>query len=490
MRLPLLGGSYQAQSIIANAQRCINLYPEANPKDSPVPLTHYQRPGFRKVAQGPVAPVRGLYRASNGNGYCCIGNHVYSISPSWVLTLLGTVTNGRTNPVSMIDNGTTMMVVDGSRSGWTVDLSNNAFAQIVDASGLFQGADKVDVIDTFMIWNDPETVDFKSTLSNVVQFDGLYFAGKSSYPDLLATLSVVRHQIYLLGTLKSEVWYDAGNVGFPFAQLPGAFIEHGTGAKYSAAHSDISLFWLGQDLEGHGIVFRTRGYECKRISTHAIEQIIQKYSRIDDAIGYTYQQNGHVFYVLVFPTGNATWVWDESTELWHQRCWTDPNGNLMRDRSNCGAFINGQNVVGDWQNGKLYALDREYFSDDDQSISYIRTFPHIGMGEDEQRRPIMADGLMIQHKSFSADIQCGLMELNSDGSEPQLTLRFSDDRGETFGPGQLQTFGKTGAKEGLLARPTWKSLGVAMDRVYELSWSVRGKTALNGAWCFGQVLKI
>ncbi len=52
-RLPLLGGAYTARSVIANAQKCINLYPEKNQSDSPVPLTHYQRPGFDPIQVGP-----------------------------------------------------------------------------------------------------------------------------------------------------------------------------------------------------------------------------------------------------------------------------------------------------------------------------------------------------------------------------------------------------------------------------------------------------
>lgn len=64
MRVPLTGGAYQAKSIIANAQRCVNLYPEANPPIStpPVPVTHYLTPGLKAidttiVDDGPGFPV-------------------------------------------------------------------------------------------------------------------------------------------------------------------------------------------------------------------------------------------------------------------------------------------------------------------------------------------------------------------------------------------------------------------------------------------------
>lgn len=50
MKVPLKLGAYEAKSIIANAQRCVNLYVENNPEDSPFPTTHYLMPGTQVVA--------------------------------------------------------------------------------------------------------------------------------------------------------------------------------------------------------------------------------------------------------------------------------------------------------------------------------------------------------------------------------------------------------------------------------------------------------
>src|SRR4051812_47407795 len=217
-RLPLLGGAYSTRSILAGCQRCINYYPEINRHDSPVPLTHYQRPGFRPVGTPPiVAPVRCIYRASNGNAYCVIGSNVYSIDSSFNTFLQGTITVGRTNPCSMIDNGTTLLLVDGSENGWTIDLATNAFSFFVDPSGLFQGADKVDYIDTFVLWNLLDSNLFGSTLSNTVTIYPTWWGGKTNYPNKLEILMVNRLVLLLMGNLKSELWYGAVTPLFPFA---------------------------------------------------------------------------------------------------------------------------------------------------------------------------------------------------------------------------------------------------------------------------------
>src|SRR5215469_14802893 len=141
MRYQLSGVSYVSRSVIANAQRCINYYPEVNRDDGPVPFTYYQRPGFRPLVTSTLtAPVRMLYLASNGAGYAVIGNTVFSINANWNLTSIGTIGTNNSTPVKAIDNGTTIMLVDGSTTGYQITMSNNAFSIIVDPTGTFKGA--------------------------------------------------------------------------------------------------------------------------------------------------------------------------------------------------------------------------------------------------------------------------------------------------------------------------------------------------------------
>lgn len=493
-RIPLIGGSYVARSKIANAQRCINYYPELNAKDAPVPMTYYQRPGFRPLGQGPALPVRGLYRASNGKGYAAIGQTIYAVTPDFILTPLGDMSAPLLGPVRMQDNGIEILIVDGSPNGYQVLLSDNTFSVINDLTGAFTGANVVDFLDTFLLWNVPGTQLFGSTLSNELTFDALYLAGKAGYPDPLISLIVNRRQVILLGTLKSEIWYNAGNFTFPFAELPGTYIEHGCVAAYSVASQDIEVYWLSQDLQGRGVVMMQRGYETKRISNHALEYAIQQMivlnQPISNAIAYTYQQGGHVFYVLIFPSANQTWAYDASiqdpTMAWSQRCWTDANGGLNRDRSNCHAYLYDLNVVGDWQNGTLYALDQSAFVDVVQGVTYpitfIRGFPHVtsGMVAGPMGEQLAeASGKQIQYSHFALDMDCGDVALDSQGQPALVGLRWSRDRGKTFGETVLQSAGAPGL---YLTQPTWGQVGVARDMVFEIIHNIAGPAALQGAW--------
>ncbi len=490
MRLELVGGAYYTRGGFSSAQRCINWFPESNRKDSLVPWTYYRRPGNRNVVQGPVAPVRGLYRASNGNGYCVIGQGVYSIAANWKLTLLGNLTAIASNLVSFTDNGTEILLVDGSPTGYSINLATNAFAAIVDPTGIFTGSVKVATIDGFLLWVIPASQDYGSTLPNELVFNATYFAAKNGNPDNLVTLFVNQHEIYLFGSVKSEIWYNSGGALFPFALLPGSYIEHGILALYSLASIGKNLFWLGQDLQGDGYVLRQSGYTTTIISNYAISYAINQMKRaganLSDAIGYTYNLEGHSFYVLTFLSGDQTWVYDmtaaDPENAWHQRGWTDANGILHRERANCSAFINNQIVIGDWQNGGLMVLDNDYAYDDvaglPTPITVLRTFSHLRLAEG-QNGPMESNGKLLQLKSFSADFETGYGQQAPDGTDPSISLRLSVDRGKSWSPSIKVSAGKDGQFDIL---PNWKPLGLGRFPGFELSHSLAGPCSLCGAW--------
>ena len=74
----LLGQPYAGKSLIASAQRSINLFAEVNDKTSPVPITYYQFPGCELFATpNNLAQYRCSYRTSIGTVYTVVGPTVY-----------------------------------------------------------------------------------------------------------------------------------------------------------------------------------------------------------------------------------------------------------------------------------------------------------------------------------------------------------------------------------------------------------------------------
>jgi len=425
-RLALSGGAYEARSVIASAQQCMNLYAETVPtgnqntgatgQGEPVQFAYYPTPGLRKLSTLPQNGVRAIRQATTGGIYAVAGSGVYRLDPStWAGTLLGSITSGHRTPVSMQDNGLQMAIVDGSPYGWSIDLTNDTFAAISDPTGMFSGADVVQYLDTYLLFNKPRTPQFYSSDSLSLKFDPLWFANKQSFSDLLVTLAVAKREIWLLGDRTSEVWYNSGKPDFTFEEQPGTFVDHGCCAKYSAAVYDNSVFWLSRDRQGRGFVIQGAGYQTKRVSTHAIEQELAGYATLSDAIGFCYGIAGHAFYVLTFPKADRTWVYDIVTGLWHEWCWIDSNGDEHRHRANCCYPCNDTIVVGDWQNGNLYALDRDVYTDDERPIKRVRAYPHL-----------INDANRVFYRMFVADLETGWT--------PQDALVTSTDRIITWLP--------------------------------------------------------
>lgn len=404
-RLALNGGAYMARSVIASAQRSLNLYAEPMPQaqGEPGPAAHYPTPGLRLLGALPEGPIRALKQTTTGGVYAVAGAGVYLINTSnWTGTRLGAITSGRPYAASMQDNGTTLVIVDGTAGGWTVDLATNAFAALSDPTGSFVGADKVDYLDTFFIFNKPNTPQFYWSLSNEAQFDTYAqdFANKESFSDLLVTIAVAKREIWLLGERTTEIWYDQGAPGgagdSQFAQIAGTFVDHGCAAKYSVATYDDAVYWLARDRAGQGIVMTGAGYQVNRITTYAIEQELTTYPRIDDAVGFVYSLGGHVCYVLTFPAADRTWCYDITTKLWHEWLWIDSNGEEHRHRANCCYPINDTLVAGDRENGNLYAVEVAAYTDNGQPIKRQRSYPHI-----------LNEGNRVYYRQFLADIESG-----------------------------------------------------------------------------------
>lgn len=465
-------GAYQAASLIANAQRCINLYVEKNPDDAPFPTTHYPMPGLRLIGQTPNGGVvRCIYRDTKQNVWVVSASNVYLASYSPVagltFTLIGSLNTIR-GPVSMQDNGTTIVIVDGTNDGFTIDIASQSFNGLYDPA--FYGSQLIDIIDGFMLFVWPGNGEMYITGENAITFDATDFTAKTGFPDQLQVAVAVHHEIWLLGVDTTEVWFNAGGATFPFQRIPGVFVQHGVAANYSVCHNDNFLFWIGRDPQGQAVAYLGSNYQAVRVSHSAIENEWQQYSTVADAQGYCFQLRGHVLFVVTFPSADTTWVYDMTSNEWSEWLWRDDQGALHRHRSNCYCEGFGLHMVGDWQNGNIYALDPTVHTDNGDPIYYLRSFPHV-IDTDNNAR--------IAFSRFVAAMETGQGFQDGSGAAPLVNLRWSDDGGNSWSQTMQQQLGA----EGVYRRNVqFRRLGMGRDRVWEISWAASVRTALNGAF--------
>ena len=451
----------------------VNLFPEAVPEGSGGKEAGFlsRCPGLSLLQTVGTGPIRALWaHQTNGSDFYVVsGSSVYKLTGvNATPTLLGTVTG--TGPVSIADNGTQIFFACNP-DGYIYNESTNVFAKITDPD--FPGAVTVQYLDGYFVFNEPDSqLLWITALLDGTSIDPLDFASAEGSPDGIVAVAVTHRELWVFGTDSVEVWYDAGTADFPLARISGAFNEIGCVAPYSVAKLDNTLYWLGTDARGQGIVYKANGYTGARVSTHAIEYAIQSYSTISDAVAYTYQQDGHAFYVISFPTAGKTWCYDVATNLWHERAGFS-NGQFTRHRSNCQCNFGGTIIVGDYLDGRIYSFDLDVYADDDQVQRYLRSWRAIPPGQNNLNRT-------AQH-SLQLDCESGVGLNTGQGSDPQVLLRWSDDGGHTWSNEHARSLGAIGATG---QRVIWRRLGMTLklrDRVYEVSGTDPTKIAIVGA---------
>ena len=463
-----IGPAYETRSRNFSADRLVNLYPEITETgESKNVGVFYGTPGLRRThTLSGTGGIRGFYRTKAlGRVFAVRSDSLYELSSTGGSTLVGTLQT-TSGPVSMADNGQQLIVVDGSR-GYILTLGTGVFAQITDPD--FPATNQVVYLDGFFVFPFPGTGRFGITgLFEGFTVDSLDFATAEGAPDNLVAILTDHRELFLFGSSTIEVFFNAGNVDFPFARIQGAFIEYGCGAAFSVANLDNTVYWLGSEERGQHQVFRADGYQPRRISTHAIEHAISGYSAqsIANSRAYTYWQGGHPFYVLNFD--EATWTYDVSTQMWHERSYRRPDGIFTRHRGHVHAVGFSEQLVGDFEDGRIYALDLETFDDDGDELVSIRSTPHL-FGADLQR---------VRYHWLQLDMETGVGvdgDAASHIKDPRVLMRFSDDGGHTWSYDKEARIGKIGEHRN---RVFWERLGESRDRI----WEIRQSDPVRRAW--------
>jgi len=501
MKTPILGSTYVARSVNAADSRMVNLFPEIV-LDGGKEAAFLQRcPGLNFVNMIGNGPIRGMWQFG-AYGYVVSGDALYQINNNFDATFLGNV-SGTNGPVSMADNGTQLFIACNGPS-FIYDSSTNQFAPISDEN--FPGAVTVAYLDGYFVFNEPNSQKlWVTTLLDGTRIDPLDFASAESNPDNIVSIASNFREIWVFGTNSVEVWYDAGASDFPLQRIQGAYNELGCVAAFSVAKMNNRIIWLGKDARGQGTVYATEGYTGRRISTHAVEWHIQQYQILSDAIAYTYQQDGHNFYVLIFPSARTTWVYDDATEVWHERAGWE-NGSFTRHRSNCQMFFNDKVLVGDYQNGNVYFFDHDKYDDNGKIQRWLRSWRALPTGQNDLTRSaqhslqldcetgmglsgsypgapledyLATESLNILTTESGANIEVSANFVQ--GANPQVMLRWSDDGGHTWSNEHWKSMGPIGR---FGYRTIWRRLGMTMkirDRVYEVSMTDPVKIAIVGA---------
>lgn len=468
MKTQFLGGAYTVRSLPLAAQTLINLYPELNESGDGEVGAFYNTPGLVLKAQMASGEGRGLHASEDGFLYAVVGTNVYQINASFTATLIGQLTSG-SGTVSILNNETQTLF--SHSAGWHYTTGGGTLTEI---SGAPTDA-VVSYLDGYALFTLGGQQFGITAINDVTSIDPLDVAAAEAAPDFLISLYSDQREVWMLCTTTTEIWADTGAESFPFERIPGGVLSIGCAARFSVTYLDGSLFWLAAEKTGNATIIKTVGYQVEKISTHAIEHAIEGYSRIDDAIGFGYQEEGHDFYQLTFPTADATWVYDTSTKLWHQRGYRDSNGVIHRHRASAYAFFAGQHVLLDQSSGALYSYSLDTFTDNGAPIYRERAWPLVAA---QEMRRMRLDRLELMG-------EMGVGAVTGTDMLPQVWLQMSYDGGQSFGYERYQNMGAIGKRA---ARAVWRRGGCGRRPVAKLATTSTRKVSWVGVNLDGEVL--
>lgn len=361
-----------------------------------------------------------------GVAYVVAGTALYSVAADGTATNLGGIPG--TGPVGMAGNYDQVCIAaDGT--GYVYDAGTLSTPVPFDVSG-------VEYFDGFMLWNIKNSEQFIiSALYDATTYDPADIGSAEGSPDDIMRMINNHRELFIFSDRTTEIFYNSGDVDFPFERQGNSFIERGCFDGDSVVKLDNTVTFVGDDR----IVYRMNGYQPQRISTHWVEYLLRDatYAR-----AWSYSQEGHKFYVLECDRG--TIVHDAATGAWHKRA------SYQQDHWRAWGCIEayGLTLFGDRNGDSLYQPSPDVHDEDGDPIAMEVVLPPIDAGRER-----------VTMYAFEIVMDTGVG--NAAVTDPQAMLQYSDDNGHTW---SNEIWCPLGAVGEYRSRAIWRRLGQFRQR--------------------------
>jgi len=453
--LNFIGQAYENRSIPINCQKCINLYPEIESPDARTPISLQSVSGTKLFLDFFGGQINGMHYNTKLELIFIVANReVFTVSETGVSSSKGILPGD--GLVAIADNGSQVGFALGD-DYWVYDEPSDTLAQVKTIGGDIIQASDITYQDGYFLLPITDTqkyfiTGFTAGVPDATLVDDLDFAEADASPDDIIGSLAVNGRVWFWGPNSYDTYYNSGAGLFPFTQIDSGNSQgYGLAGTFGKVLQDSMAYWASSD----GRIYRSTGGLPQRISHHGIENSLRKYSTLTDVEASQWTENGHRFVAFSFPSGDQTWVFDATSQMWHERgtysAETLPDNVKIWDSRFIQFAWNNRHIVGSRNRAKIGELDLELFTEYGETMKALRTSSIIHAN---------------QSSIFTTRLEM-LMEVGrtEQATEPKILLSWSDDGGVTYKNKVQGTLGKIGE---YMHRIVWYKLGKSVNRVYKL----------------------
>lgn len=482
--VPIYGGSYKYHFDVSQ-QRTVNLLPE-NVEDEQgktkaiLVSTH----GTEKVIEldevsgdDPIR-CRGLVTVPTSlyDGEVMVGvwaDEVWRIVPGSEpqKTLIGHI-NLKPTPVSIAYDEKRVMIADGT-SLWCFNhmeeigvMANTFHAVNLTWDDLTINPDFVVSVGHRFVVNRHGTGEFYFSKLLSEEFNAKDYYTAETNIDNITALAVREANLHIFGSGSCEIWtvnqseteYD------PFSWIGGSQADIGCVAPWTVSSQNGVIRFLGASNSGKNTVFTWNTGKPERISNNAIETELNEEDQ--NAIGFCWYERGHSFYAL--QNNGKTWVWDDSTGIWHERSRRLPTGKDVKWECDFSCTCRNVSYFGSRDTDWLLTTNERRWTD--------------FLGNQIVRKRITStnweDFNFISMRQLYLDCEVGTTpELVGQGKDPWVMLKISRDGGCTWDDCSWSPLGRQGE---FWRNCMWRNLGRGRSYIFEFSFSDPCPIVLRG----------
>jgi hypothetical protein len=271
---------------------------------------------------------------------------------------------------------------------------------------------------------------------------------KAGRPDDLLGIYEGWSELMLVGEESVEIWYNDGVT--PFVRRVNGLIPTGCSAVQTFRQVGNNWMWLDNKRRFVKLDSRTPTH-----ISFPYHKLIQSFDTVSDAVSDNIEVAGFPLYVTSFPNGRTTLAYNYQTGGWAQwGYWNTASAEYEAFRGHCYCYAKGWNfhLVADRQDGRVYKIKTDCYTDDGNPIRTLR------------RTGFISHGTYNEKKSSEIVFRFKRGRGNSDVSDPVVTLRWRNHNGAWSNERQLR-LGQVG--DHYLEARTHK-LGAYKFRQYEI----------------------